>query len=61
MSQGVKDPKSRVISDARCHRCGGRERYRSNRGCVTCVKRRAARKLTPTATAAVADPMEGLL
>jgi len=46
--------------DNRCKRCGTRERYKSNRGCVVCVKRSAVKhqqKTKPTPT----DPMEGLL
>ena len=45
-------------ADNRCKRCGNFERYKSNRGCVVCVKR-AAMKFA--AAAKKRDPMEGLL
>jgi hypothetical protein len=64
MSQGKSDPKSRYMSDTRCATCAGRERYHKTRGCVQCTKRRAAAhsaKIRKSATAAVTDPMEGLL
>ena len=66
MLRAVIEPPVTKLGDNRCKKCGGRDRYISNRACVACTKRRArkqtaakrAAKPTPTPNT---DPLEGLI
>jgi hypothetical protein len=64
MLRAVIEPPVTKLGDNRCKKCGGRDRYISNRACVACTKRRA-RKQTAAKRAAKptpnTDPLEGLI